>query len=534
MANVLIATLGESPVVISATVAKLLESGVGLDRVQVLYPMGDDRLIGYGYAMLQDALEAVIGKDRVEPVELPFEDPNSHVHSLTFLKIVAGLLDTHQVCGDCVYLALSGGRKNMSALLSVTAQFYPCIQAQLLVFDRHEDDPFKRSFYALEDLLSLSAQEQSHRLRPSPENFDLVKVPFETLADAAELRAVLSRADRDGDLSVRLSPAAEDFYRQIFGAQLPGQMRVRFTQTAFDQISEWFDGGSDRATILKNYLDLMRDPKRTRAHLHGTFRHGARVFHFCKLGRTAERPFIYTTPNAIDGYPTSLVDEVIVCGISIENNGAYSPGAEDWLSKGDFTPVKDMRDLPRRACTLVAPLGESPMVVTQAYELLQRRDGENLKINRVVVPYFCDNGVVRTGAEILREVFKRRKVELDSRCIDLGDLRSEADCDTYLRVLCKLIADLKQSKDDVALLIAGGRKGMSALGLLAAQISGIPYVYHTLIRDPSHERQIVDECSVAKLQSLPSADIEARLFPDNLAEIATIFPIPLIRLMRGD
>jgi CRISPR-associated Csx14 family protein len=229
------------------------------------------------------------------------------------------------------------------------------------------------------------------------------------------------------------------------------------------------------------------------------------------------------------------VDEVIVCGISLErDNGSYETTAQDWLQKGDFEPARELADLPGRECILIAPLGESPMVVTQAYMLLQQKDGVNLKINRVVLPYLADNGLVRAGAGILQQVFERRQVPVDPQPIELDDLRSEADNDIYLRALCDLIEKLKQKhpESDIALLIAGGRKGMSALGLLAAQLTGISYVYHTLIRDFAYERQVIDECSVANLQSSNSREREIKLFPPNITEGAIVFPIPVIHLVQ--
>ncbi len=536
MANVLIATLGESPIVISAMAAKLRESGVQLDQVEVLYPQGDAKLIGYGYIMLQDALEAMLGQGRVGGVELPFEDPNSYEHSLTFLRIVSGLLSTHQDMGDNVYLAISGGRKNMAALLSVMAQFFPCIRALLHILDRNEDDRLKHHFFSLEDLVMLSPAEQMARMQPPAEDFDLVNIPFKVLADAAELRKVLGQADQGGDLSARLSPAAETFYRQVFGEQPAKRLRVRFTQSAFDQLSKWLNEGSTHATILANYIDLMHDPNRILGHLHGTFRKDDRLYHFCKLGRTAERPLLYTIPNPIDAYPEKRVDDVIVCGISVENaSGKYVPDIDYWLNKADFKPVNDEQDLPKRECILIAPLGESPMVVTQAYALLQDRDGENLKINSVVLPYFVDNGLIRAGAEILEQVFRRKKITLDMQPIGLGDLRNEADCAAYLQALCELIENQKQihSECDIALLIAGGRKGMSALGLLAAQMTGVSRVYHTLVTDEARDRRIMDGCQVSSLESAGNKDREARLFPPDIGESAAIFAIPVIHMVQG-
>src|SRR5437660_4243373 len=119
MANILIASLGESPIVVTAmynlltTEEKQRKLGE-IDKVVVLYPEKED-MIQLGYDLIEDALR---GKCKLEPWMLPFEDANGEEESYTFLRLLFQLLFIHQESGNNVYLSLAGGRKNMSALMA--------------------------------------------------------------------------------------------------------------------------------------------------------------------------------------------------------------------------------------------------------------------------------------------------------------------------------------------------------------------------------------------------------------------------------
>src|SRR2546422_765851 len=108
MANILIASLGESPIVVTAMYKLLIEQeGYELDKVVVLRPEGDD--VKLGYDLVEDALK---DKCALELYRLPFKDADDESTSYTFLQMLVGLLAEHQKNDDYVYLSLAGGRKS--------------------------------------------------------------------------------------------------------------------------------------------------------------------------------------------------------------------------------------------------------------------------------------------------------------------------------------------------------------------------------------------------------------------------------------
>src|SRR2546421_8093695 len=117
MKHILIATLGDSPVVVT-TMFNLLtkQKQLTIDDVIVLHSSGEKRM--GGYTMIDDVLK---GHCTVDSQELPFEDAYTEENCFAFLQELFVLLKKHQGLGDSVYLSLAGGRKNMSALMALVA-----------------------------------------------------------------------------------------------------------------------------------------------------------------------------------------------------------------------------------------------------------------------------------------------------------------------------------------------------------------------------------------------------------------------------
>lgn len=141
MAAVLVATLGESPVVVTAMYEALQKhpSGPRLkpEKVYLLYP-GEEtgRLIGIGADLIQEQLK---NQCDVVPCPLPFEDIRSYEDSISFLSILNNVLEKCR--NEEVYVSLAGGRKSMSALAGIITQFHRCIRGVYHLLDKYDDDP---------------------------------------------------------------------------------------------------------------------------------------------------------------------------------------------------------------------------------------------------------------------------------------------------------------------------------------------------------------------------------------------------------
>ena len=74
------------------------------------------------------------------------------------------------------------------------------------------------------------------------------------------------------------------------------------------------------------------------------------------------------------------------------------------------------------------------------------------------------------------------------------------DTDHIKQYVFSLSAMRKRCAIDLAL--SGGRKGMSAMAMFAAQKAGLRYVYHTLIIDESLERKVQHQTCLDTLNGM--------------------------------
>ncbi len=527
MAKILIASLGESPIVVTVMVKALKEEkNIQLDKVVVLYPAYHPN-IKDGVALIK---EYCLCKN-TEPYDLPFRDVNTSGYCHSFLRSLHEVLENYQ--SDTLYLSLAGGRKSMSALMFLFAPFYENIKGLYHILDKNEGTD-RQNFYPIEELSDRfysDAPELAEIMNPRSDDLNLIEIPFKHFPKAEELREILKTYDPnrllDG-VSVSLDdiePDAMDFWAAIFQkreAPKRDVLNIRFSQTAYDQ---YFELGDNLRKTFRKYFEQMQYPSFIAQKKHGTFSGEGSVFHFCKLRRTGERPFFYRQDK-----------QVVVAQLTYKANNSYQQ-LSDNLRNGDYVPstteyepVHALKDVDQIGDILLASVGKSPMVVTQAYTLLQQK--ENVNIDKVAVVFPEKNGTIKKGVLIVKDVFRRKskKTAVIEYGVALQDVASKKDCETFLNRMIDAINKYPDSQ--IRLLLSGGRKGMTALSYFAAQLSGITKVYHTLITDSELEERIESECSIENLSKLgsPKKKAEKMFLECYPIEKFDLFEIPVIPL----
>ena len=530
--NILIATLGDHPAVVTGMVQALREyEGLPIDTLCVLYPCQTGKDIAeLGLPLIQDHLAGVC---EVVPVPLPFSDPNTREKSLQFLRTIAGLLDSYRDENDYhVYLSLAGGRKNMSALMALMTQFFPSVRKLYHLIDKMEGNRHP-SFPSIAEIVTQQAGPDA--LDPPIENLVLVEVPYPgAFSNPVELRRILyDPSNREQLESIRLSPEAEAFFGNVFR---PGPaakpLEVWLSSTAVEQYQKMTTEEANR--FWRCFLQMMSaDGLKNKVH------HREKDLVLYK-GSHRQRPFFRTEPNDIAAYPQKPVERVIVCGLSREfargMTGPYEPDIQWQLENADRDPYQPIWKLRARERTLLVPLGKSPMIATQIYTLLQDSKEEGCPRIRVVAVLYPErHPIIRQGVELLRAQFNRKEVKFLSFPIrDLRDIDSKAAGEIYLGKLLDVIRRLRTRypTHQVDVALSGGRKGMSALTLFAAQKAKIERVYHTLISDVDIEKQVQKETNIQALEKLPSAwHREERLFLHRYPRLCfDLFAIPVIPL----
>jgi hypothetical protein len=543
MATVLIAPLGDSPIVVTAMVEALERHPdgprTGIDVVEVLYPTGQgSQAINFGFDLIEEALRE---RCQVRGHDLGFPDANTEERCIEYLRALDPVLQGH--VHDEVYVSAAGGRKSMAALTAVATQFHPQIRGLYHVLDKHERDPARRHFWTNDELLNESDGERRTKMLPPIADLTLVELPFQPLAQAADLRRYLGRGTEDESFRVAIDDDGRAFFERVFGAHRSSErLELRFSSAAYER----FRGlNANVAERFWNCFRSMMEPAVLKGKVHGEFRAHGRTYHFYKAGRTAERPFFYTEPNDIVGWPHRRVDRVVVAGLSIHTSDErYDIEAEEWIRRGPFDDRCTPDDLPARPGILLVPLGESPMIATQTYVLLRER--ERIRIERVVLLYPGNDPPIRNGVRLIKELFEDPKlgevrggdaVPVKEVPIEgMQDVDSREACKRFGRALGGTIAQLQERYRDRPLHVSlsGGRKAMAALTYFGAQQAGLSRVWHTTISDPQFDKQVEDETTLDNLAGLKTTEKAARLFLQaydaSRRDKFTIFPVPVIPL----
>ena len=123
MKNLLLATLGTSPAVVTEAVDLLKEEGVTIHGVVLFVTQDTD--VQDGFTLLVEHLPQHDGITWIEPVAVGvYHDIDSSEAAVQFLELASQLLKTYRDAGYRLYVSIAGGRKAMSALLALAVQFY--------------------------------------------------------------------------------------------------------------------------------------------------------------------------------------------------------------------------------------------------------------------------------------------------------------------------------------------------------------------------------------------------------------------------
>ena len=121
--KILIATLGTTPAVVTEALDLLGEQGLQMDGVVLV--MTRDPEVLQSYKILCRHLPAHDGIDHVEPVTVKaYDDVHTAEAVVDFLQQACDVLKRYRAMGYERYVSIAGGRKAMSALLTLAVQFY--------------------------------------------------------------------------------------------------------------------------------------------------------------------------------------------------------------------------------------------------------------------------------------------------------------------------------------------------------------------------------------------------------------------------
>ena len=532
--NILIVSLGESPVVVTAMYDMLTKvKHLAFEKVIVLCPSG----VVKAYNLVLDTFAQ---PELLEYEGLKFEDLNSYDTAVRYLQCLYKILDRYEQAGDQVYLALVGGRKSMAALMAWVVPFFSCVKALYHLLEKVEGTMLVDT----DEVASAYPSRRRELMHPDPDKFDLVEIPqpVERQFNPKFKQFLLTATDEEIERWSKEDQQRFYFAKEVVNPN-SSPLELRFTEAVLRTYKMLMDEKSNVAQQMYNCFEQMTDPERLRQLAEGkvTFKQSAsesaagkklshgkeRIarLHFYADTHVPLQPVFYTRPGDIDESPEeNVIEEAVICALEpaqqekrrtlkkITADASFSL----FPASNAKWPLAE-RPTEKKNSILIVPLGTSPMIATQLYTLLTEQ--EHREIAEVILLYPAKNSVIIGGAKLIQRALKAEKAPVT--CIlteipHLEDVRSDKECLHYQQHLEStiLLASKHWRGYTIDLALSGGRKGMAAIAMFAAQKLQLPFVYHTLIRDQQLSDKIEKETSIDELDSLRNnkKELHNRLF----------------------
>jgi len=168
---------------------------------------------------------------------------------------------------------------------------------------------------------------------------------------------------------------------------------------------------------------------------------------------------------------------------------------------------------------LISSIGETPAVVTETVDALKREEG--ITIDRVIT-IGTSEWSVELSQEALHEEFQRLGITYIPDGVEVQELLSDGDHMNYLSRVATWLRIYQG--DEVYLSLSGGRKTMSSLMTIAAQIYGVKMLCHVVPLD--NELEQLGE--VRRWSDLPREMQQRVLHPT--AEQVQLVRLPIVSL----
>jgi len=141
-----------------------------------------------------------------------------------------------------------------------------------------------------------------------------------------------------------------------------------------------------------------------------------------------------------------------------------------------------------------------------------------------------------TSVKLVKEAFEDERVVVCMKVPIRGlrDIDTTAACEVYQRELEEKIKEVRNRHPywSIDLALSGGRKGMTALTMFAAQKAGLPYLYHTMIGDKGLDQKVQSETDLQILdKDLSKNERQRLLFLDaykNDLDKFLLFKVPVV------
>ena len=173
MKNVLISTLGDSPTVVTEALDILHDEGVKTNEVILLTTSDSDAQ--ESVRILQRHIKEYYKIKTVYPKFVEYYgDIDNEYAVMEFMKLACGILRSKRERNENVYVSIAGGRKTMSALMTLAVQLYGAKELFHVIVD---DPEFEKKSKDLRIYLN-NPEKLNYYLHPDISKIKKVRMPF--------------------------------------------------------------------------------------------------------------------------------------------------------------------------------------------------------------------------------------------------------------------------------------------------------------------------------------------------------------------
>lgn len=557
MPNTLIASLGQSPAVITETLDCLhREKGLVFDRLIIIAP-GQLPLVqnikAFGFLQDQRDFEFLTRQYDHYPTQIEWSDDLGYLVDFTdigtkndanaFFKATLDIIN-HYCPSDQIYFAIAGGRKAMSALMVLAAQLVSVNGIyHVLLSDENAIDygfaKFLRDDNQLMEYLARSEgqagkltelQKESWHRAFHPSVIELVAIEYhESFTEETKKRInekLLS------DKSFRLTSLESTIFE--YALEIPKNRDESLTMPDFesDDFYRTHLDDHERAQTLR----VMQDLWTTFKFIETANGHSSRHYFWT---RNLTKPGIQL--NESRKYEIS-----IFVPMSSKFSLAYHFFTTAVTqAQADYCLFQLRRSFDARQKhekskkVLISTLGQSPGVVTTAVHYYEQHDSTPIIFDKIAV-VAPDNSAIRENC--INDILRQKEAEtfgnrLDIVYFEAGDIRDGDDIDTFMAEMKKTVQKYVNDGYEIYLNLAGGRKVMSGALLLLAQLYPVKEAFHISPVDPALDRLIEEYGDWKSLQKLKNDNDDRYhqvLYPDNSTIEKIELPIHLFQSSTVD
>jgi len=535
----LIASLGQSPAVITETLDHLRdENKLTFDRLVLIAP-GKLPLAqnikqagflenGKDFSILESAppnpgypSEVIWSMDMDYDLMTNMDDIRTEEDAVAFYSAVRQL--TYMWCySEDVYYAIAGGRKSMSALMAMAAQFLPVkkifhilmndpdqIQDEVARKIRDDDTLMKYLVdIAHEGADSSDAETFRMAFHPGKGMTELVEIPFKQSFDSNIVKAIKSQLEQD---SCRFDDFRKAIYRyyikrpelqappahehsvhpdRLFGKNSKKQSELTDEERVMTHdIAEELMKAIPQIRLIEHHYGGGRKSKDQSDRLHCYDRQ--HMGRFETMFPVSQKP------------PLRVRLHLITTAQNNEQMDFLWNRIKEYCGEAFFPSP----------AVLISTLGESPGIVTSGLHFYETR---GMRFEKVVV-VAPDNEIIRQNCKDILERQPCLKGRLVYEEFNTPDVRKQTDLDELLKKMKVVVEKYINQCFQIYLNLSGGRKVMSGALLILAQLYEVEEAFHLSILDDELDRDIERYGDWRKLKAMENMD--RILYPDEVTAL---------------